>query len=78
MSDTGHAGMWTGGYVDLRHPGQDFLGRRLPRMGPPAAIGAQLGRPHRPVVLFTGDGGLWYHLAELETARAGRYRWSWS
>jgi acetolactate synthase-1/2/3 large subunit len=24
--------------------------------------------PDRPVVLFTGDGGLWYHLSELETA----------
>ena len=24
--------------------------------------------PDRPVLCFTGDGGFWYHIAELETA----------
>jgi acetolactate synthase-1/2/3 large subunit len=24
--------------------------------------------PDRPVICFTGDGGFWYHIAELETA----------
>jgi acetolactate synthase I/II/III large subunit len=68
VADTGHAGMWTGGYVDLRE-GQEFI-RAAGSLGwgLPAAIGAQLGRPDAQVVLFTGDGGLWYHLAELETA----------
>ena len=68
MADTGHAGMWTAGYVDL-HRGQEFI-RAAGSLGwgLPAAIGAQLGRPDAQVVLFTGDGGLWYHLSELETA----------
>jgi acetolactate synthase I/II/III large subunit len=68
VADTGHAGMWTGGYVDL-HRGQEFI-RAAGSLGwgLPAAIGAQLGRPDAQVVLFTGDGGLWYHLSELETA----------
>ena len=68
VADTGHAGMWTGGYVDL-HRGQEFI-RAAGSLGwgLPAAIGAQIGRPDAQVVLFTGDGGLWYHLAELETA----------
>jgi acetolactate synthase-1/2/3 large subunit len=68
VADTGHAGMWTGGYVDLRS-GQEFI-RAAGSLGwgLPAAIGAQIGRPDAQVVLFTGDGGLWYHLAELETA----------
>lgn len=67
--DTGHAGMWAGGYLDLNHAGQGFL-RTAGSLGwgLPASLGAKLARPDRPVVLFTGDGGFWYHLAELETA----------
>jgi acetolactate synthase-1/2/3 large subunit len=34
----------------------------------PAAIGAALARPGRPVIAFTGDGGLGMTLMELETA----------
>lgn len=72
VSDTGHSGMWTGGYVDLKS-GQSYL-RAAGSLGwgLPAALGAKLAAPHRPVVLFTGDGGLWYHVAELETA--GRWQ----
>jgi acetolactate synthase-1/2/3 large subunit len=33
-----------------------------------AAIGAKAALPDRPVVCFSGDGGFWYHIAELETA----------
>ena len=36
--------------------------------GFPATLGAKLALPDRPVVLWTGDGGFWYHLSELETA----------
>jgi acetolactate synthase-1/2/3 large subunit len=31
-------------------------------------MGAKCGQPQRPVICFTGDGGLWYHIEELETA----------
>jgi acetolactate synthase I/II/III large subunit len=34
----------------------------------PAGLGAKCGAPDRPVVTFTGDAGLWYHIGELETA----------
>jgi len=69
VSDTGHSGMWTGGMIDLNRPGQGFI-RAAGSLGwgLPAAIGAQLAQPGRPVILFTGDGGLWYHIGELETA----------
>jgi acetolactate synthase-1/2/3 large subunit len=68
LSDTGHSGMWTAGFVDLAR-GQDFV-RAAGSLGwgLPAALGAQLSDLSRPTVLFTGDGGLLYHAAELETA----------
>ena len=34
----------------------------------PAGLGAKCAAPERPVVTFTGDAGLWYHIGELETA----------
>jgi acetolactate synthase-1/2/3 large subunit len=36
--------------------------------GLPLALGACAGRPERRVVLFIGDGGMGFHLAELHTA----------
>ena len=31
-------------------------------------MGVKCALPDRPVLLFTGDGGLYYHMTELETA----------
>ncbi len=69
VSETGHSGMWTGTMIDLTRPGQEFI-RAAGSLGwgLPAALGAKLALPDRPVVLFSGDGGFWYHLSELETA----------
>ena len=69
VSDTGHAGIWTGTLVELRHPEQTYV-RCAGSLGwgLPAAMGAKCAAPDRPVLCFTGDGGIWYHLAELETA----------
>ena len=67
--DTGHSGIWAGTMVDLKTQGQSFL-RCAGSLGWafPAALGAKCAVPERPVVCFTGDGGFWYHLTELETA----------
>ena len=69
VSDTGHAGIWTGAYIDLTRPGQEYM-RAAGSLGwaLPAALGAKCAIPDRPVVAFTGDGGFWYHVSELETA----------
>lgn len=69
VSDTGHSGIWTGAYMELRHPGQTFL-RAAGSLGwgLPAAMGAKCACPNRPVVCFSGDGGFYFHIAELETA----------
>lgn len=69
VSDTGHAGMWSGQTLDLTRPGQRYI-RAAGSLGwgLPAALGVKCGVGERPVVLFSGDGGFYYHLAELETA----------
>ena len=69
VSDTGHSGIWTGTMIDLKHPDQMFI-RCSGSLGwgLPAALGAKCAQPDRPVLCFTGDGGIWYHLAELDTA----------
>ena len=69
LSDTGHSGIWTGTMIDLHKPTQTFL-RCAGSLGWafPAALGAKCAVPDRPVVCFTGDGGFWYHLSEMETA----------
>jgi acetolactate synthase I/II/III large subunit len=67
--DTGHAGMWMGGMFDLRSASQSYM-RSAGHLGWafPAGIGAKAACPERPVVVFTGDAGFWYHIAEVETA----------
>ncbi|MFB9831887.1 thiamine pyrophosphate-binding protein [Actinoallomurus acaciae] len=69
VADTGHAGMWMGQFFDVTAPWQDYL-RSAGHLGWafPAGIGAKAAAPDRPVFVFTGDAGLYYHLGEIETA----------
>lgn len=69
VCDTGHAAMWACQSLDIRHSTQKFI-RCEGSLGwcLPAAIGAKAGLPERPVIGITGDGGFYYHIAELETA----------
>jgi acetolactate synthase-1/2/3 large subunit len=69
LADTGHAGIWTGSMVDLNHSTQGYI-RCAGSLGwgLSAAMGAKCAVPDRPVLCFSGDGGFWYHIAELETA----------
>ena len=61
--------MWMGGMFDLASPGQSYM-RSAGHLGWafPAGLGAKAACPDRPVVVFTGDAGFYYHLAEVETA----------
>jgi acetolactate synthase-1/2/3 large subunit len=69
ISDTGHSAIWTGTMVDIKKAGQSYI-RCAGSLGWafPAALGAKCAIPDKPVICFIGDGGFWYHLAELETA----------
>jgi acetolactate synthase I/II/III large subunit len=70
VADTGYAAIWSGTMIYLTQPDQRYL-RCAGSLGWafPGSLGAKCGAPDRPVVCFTGDGGFWYHLGELETAR---------
>jgi acetolactate synthase-1/2/3 large subunit len=69
VSDTGHAGMWTGQMIDITQPGQRYIRcEGSLGWGLPGAMGVKCALPDRPVLCFTGDGGIYYHLTELETA----------
>ena len=68
VADTGYAGTWAGVFMDLP-AGKNFLHcEGSLGWAFPAAMGAKAAVPERPVVAFTGDGGFFYHIAEIETA----------
>ncbi|MDO9707264.1 thiamine pyrophosphate-binding protein [Paracraurococcus lichenis] len=69
VADTGYSGIWTGTLVELE-PTQTYL-RAAGSLGWafPASLGAKLAAPRRKVVCWSGDGALYYHLPELETAK---------
>jgi acetolactate synthase-1/2/3 large subunit len=70
VADTGYMAAWTAALYDVRAAGRTYL-RTAGSLGwaLPASLGAQLaiGTGAR-VVCVTGDGGLGYHLADIETA----------
>jgi acetolactate synthase I/II/III large subunit len=70
VADTGYSGIWTGTMIDFNGAGQTYL-RAAGSLGWsfPASLGAKCAAPNRAVLCFTGDGGFYYHLAELESAR---------
>jgi thiamine pyrophosphate-dependent acetolactate synthase large subunit-like protein len=51
------------GTIADHHPRAGSLGWSFP-----ASLGVKCALPDTPVLCFTGDGGFYYHLAELETA----------
>jgi acetolactate synthase-1/2/3 large subunit len=69
-SDVGQHQMWVAQAFPFGRPRQWLTSGGLGTMGfgLPAAIGAALAVPERPVVCFTGDGSLLMNLQELATA----------
>jgi acetolactate synthase I/II/III large subunit len=69
VCDTGHSGIWCGAMVEFTRPAQRLI-RCAGSLGwaLPGAIGVKCALPDAPVVCFAGDGGFYYHMAELETA----------
>lgn len=67
VADTGYMAAWTGVLYPTVNPRSYF--RAIGSLGwaLPASLGVQLARQEK-VVCITGDGGIGYHLADIETA----------
>ncbi|MGE0224126.1 MAG: thiamine pyrophosphate-binding protein [Acetobacteraceae bacterium] len=70
VADTGYSGIWSSTLIELNGAGQTYL-RAAGSLGWafPAALGAKCAAPDRKVICWSGDGAIYYHLTELETAR---------
>lgn len=69
VADTGYSAAWAGALTEVKIAGRQFI-RADGSLGWafPAALGAQFAAPNREVVCVTGDGGIGYHIADIETA----------
>jgi acetolactate synthase-1/2/3 large subunit len=70
VADTGYSGIWTSTLIELNGAGQTYL-RAAGSLGWafPASLGAKCAAGKRKVICWSGDGAIYYHLTELETAR---------
>jgi pyruvate dehydrogenase (quinone) len=77
-ADSGSSANWYARQLKFRGGTRGSLSGNLATMGPgvPYGIGAKFGHPHRPVIVFAGDGAMQMNgLAELITIK--RYWQQW-
>jgi acetolactate synthase-1/2/3 large subunit len=69
VADTGSENIWSGVFFDVLDSGRNFI-HAAGSLGWsfPATIGAKLAAGEKKVVNLIGDGGIGYHIGELETA----------
>jgi acetolactate synthase-1/2/3 large subunit len=69
VADTGYMAAWSGALLDVKQAGRNFI-RTGGSLGwaLPACMGAQIARPDDRAVAVIGDGGIGYHIGDMETA----------
>ena len=69
VTDVGQNQMFSSRYFKYNNPRSIITSGGLGTMGfgLPAAMGATFGAPERPIILFTGDGGLQMNIQDLGT-----------
>lgn len=66
----GNVDFWVDARVQLKQPNHYLRAGQSGALGAevPYAIGARFAHPERPAVVFVGDGGVGFHVTEIETA----------
>lgn len=68
VADTGYSATWSATMIKMKQSQQYYRAAGSLGWAFPASLGVKCGIPEKPVVCFTGDGALYYHLGEMETA----------
>jgi len=75
VSSHGNVDFWADARLRLRRPGRYLRAGQSGALGAeiPYGLGARFADPSAPVIVFVGDGGVGYHIMEVDTAaRYGR------
>lgn len=68
VSDTGYSAVWTATMLRMKATQNYYRAAGSLGWALPGSLGVKCGVGDRPVICFLGDGGMYYHLSELETA----------
>lgn len=70
VTDVGQNQLWATQFLAIDHKKQMLTSGGLGTMGYgfPAAIGAKIGNPGKPVIVISGDGGMQMNIQEMATA----------
>lgn len=68
VSDTGYAAVWSATMLRMKSTQRYIRAAGSLGWALPGSMGVKCGVGDRPVICFLGDGGMYYHLSELETA----------
>ncbi|MDF3000083.1 MAG: acetolactate synthase large subunit [Bacillota bacterium] len=68
VGDTGYSAVWSANFIKMKDTQTYFRAAGSLGWAYPASLGIKCALPDQPVFCFAGDGAMYYHLCEIETA----------